>query len=105
MPHACPRDHVLLSAYPWAVLFLMTTPVVELYSTTCHVDPVKKLMLFKISDPRIDYVQSRLTIRPDVVLHRGICMGSCDVSERRIASEISGLEQDFEVHHVVDDDL
>ena len=44
-------------------------------------------------------------IWPDVILHGGIRMRSSDCAKCIVPSQVSRLEQHFEIHHVVDDDL
>lgn len=52
-----------------------------------------------------DTIAGPRTVSPDVVLYRGIGMCLGNLSKRVISGKIRRVEEDFEVHHVVDDDL
>jgi hypothetical protein len=45
------------------------------------------------------------TISPNMILHGRIGMSRCYSSESGVSSEICGAEEQFEVHHVINDNL
>ena len=45
------------------------------------------------------------TIRSDVVQHGCVCMRRCYTSQSVVSGQICGMEEDLEIHHVVDDHL
>jgi len=47
----------------------------------------------------------RRTIGADVVAHRRVCMGGCDVTKGVVPREVGGNKEHLEVHHVVNDNL
>lgn len=80
----------------------MTPPEVALYSTTCHVDPNHR----KKSDIAENCTHTTfLTVGSDMVFHGCISVCNGDGFERLVPGQGGRVEENLEVHHIINNDL